>query len=169
MFIFIIFFDDISEIVVVTGMILLVIIYLIIGIYQYSGAKKSNIHKDISKANKTDGFVIGLIQGFAIIPGMSRSGLTISSLLLRGFDKTESLNISFILGIPVTFVTGVAGLIYLTEISFVDILAIIISFVIGYLSIKLFITITSKIEFYSFVIVVGLMILISSGIYLLIA
>ena len=66
-------------------------------------------------------------------------------------------------------VAGVAGLIYLTEISFVDILAIIISFVIGYLSIKLFITITSKIEFYSFVIVVGLMILISSGIYLLIA
>ncbi len=168
LFIFIIFVDDISEIVGVTGMILLGVIYLTGGIYQYFGAKKSNIQKDISKANKKDGFVIGLIQGFAIIPGMSRSGLTISSLLLRGFDKTESLNISFILGIPVTFIAGVTGFIYLTDISFVDILAIIISFVIGYFSIKLFTTITRKIEFYSFVIVVGLMVLISSSIYLLI-
>ena len=99
---------------------------------------------------------------------MSRSGLTISSLLLRGFNKTESLNISFILGIPVTLVAGVIGLIYLTEKSFLDILAIIISFLIGYLSIKFFITITKKVEFYSFVIFLGVMILISSGIYLLI-
>ena len=55
------------------------------------------------------------------------------------------------------------------RITFVHFPLILISFVIGYLSIKLFITITSKIEFYSFVIVVGLMFLISSGIYLLIA
>ena len=73
------------------------------------------------------------------------------------------------MGIPVTFVAGVTGLIYLTEILFIDILAIIISFLIGYISIKFFIAITNKIEFYSFVIAIGIMILISSGIYLLIA
>ena len=60
-------------------------------------------------------------------------------------------------------------MIYLTEILFIDILAIIISFLIGYISIKFFIAITNKIEFYSFVITIGIMILISSGIYLLIA
>ena len=128
-----------------------------------------NINKDISKATNKDGIIIGLIQGFSIIPGMSRSGLTITALLLRGFNKTESLNISFLLGIPVTLVAGVTGLIYLTEILFIDILAIIISFLIGYLSIKFFITIANKIEFYSFVIFLGLMVLVSSGIYLLIA
>jgi len=168
-FIFIIFVDEISEIVGIIGMLVLGGIYLTGGIYQYFGAKKSNIHKDISKANKKDAVIIGLIQGFSIIPGMSRSGLTISSLLLRGFDKTESLNISFILGIPVTFVAGVIGMLYLSNILLIDILAIIISFLIGYISIKFFITITNKIEFYSFVIVVGIMILISSSIYLLIA
>ena len=73
------------------------------------------------------------------------------------------------MGIPVTLVAGVTGLIYLTEILLIDILAIIISFLIGYLSIKFFITITNKIEFYSFVIFLGLMILVSSGMYLLIA
>ena len=168
-FIFIIFVDEISEIVGVIGMIVLGLIYLTGGIYQYFGTKRTNIDKDISKATHKDGIIIGLIQGFSIIPGMSRSGLTISSLLLRGFNKTESLNISFILGIPVTLVAGVIGLIYLTEKSFLDILAIIISFLIGYLSIKFFITITKKVEFYSFVIFLGVMILISSGIYLLIA
>ena len=167
-FIFIIFVDEISEIVGVVGMIVLGLIYLTGGIYQYFGTQRTNIDKDISKATHKDGIIIGLIQGFSIIPGMSRSGLTISSLLLRGFNKTESLNISFILGIPVTLVAGVIGLIYLTEKSFLDILAIIISFLIGYLSIKFFITITKKVEFYSFVIFLGVMILISSGIYLLI-
>ena len=73
------------------------------------------------------------------------------------------------MGIPVTLVAGVTGLIYLTEILFIDILAIIISFLIGYLSIKFFITMANKIEFYSFVIFLGLMVLVSSGIYLLIA
>jgi len=167
-FIFIIFVDEISEMVGVIGMIVLGLIYLTGGIFQYFGAKRLNINKDISKATNKDGIIIGLIQGFSIIPGMSRSGLTITSLLLRGFNKTESLNISFLLGIPVTLVAGVTGLIYLTEILFIDILAIIISFLIGYLSIKFFITITNKIEFYSFVIFLGIMILISSGIYLLI-
>ena len=168
-FIFIIFVDEISEIVGVVGMLVLGVIYLLGGLYQYHGTKKSNIDKDISKVTNKDGVIIGLIQGLSIIPGMSRSGLTISSLLLRGFNKTESLNISFILGIPVTFVAGVTGMIYLSKILLIDILAIIISFLIGYISIKFFITITNKIEFYSFVIVVGIMILISSSIYLLIA
>ena len=168
-FIFIIFVDEISEIVGVIGMIVLGLIYLTGGIFQYFGAKRLNINKDISKATHKDGIIIGLIQGFSIIPGMSRSGLTITSLLLRGFNKTESLNISFLLGIPVTLVAGVTGLIYLTEILLIDILAIIISFLIGYLSIKFFITITNKIKFYSFVIFLGLMILVSSGMYLLIA
>ena len=167
-FIFIIFVDEISEIVGVVGMIVLGLIYLTGGIYQYFGTKRTNIDKDISKATHKDGIIIGLIQGFSIIPGLSRSGLPITSLLLRGFNKTESLNISFILGIRVTLVAVVIGLIYLTEKSFLDILAIIISFLIGYLSIKFFITITKKVEFYSFVIFLGVMILISSGIYLLI-
>ena len=168
-FVFIIFVDEISEIVGVIGMIVLGLIYLTGGVFQYFGSKRLNINKDISKATYKDGIIIGLIQGFSIIPGMSRSGLTITSLLLRGFNKTESLNISFLLGIPVTLVAGVTGLIYLTEILFIDILAIIISFLIGYISIKFFIAITNKIEFYSFVIAIGIMILISSGIYLLIA
>ena len=62
-FIFIIFVDEISEMVGVIGMIVLGLIYLAGGIFQYFGAKRLNINKDISKATNKDGIIIGLIQG----------------------------------------------------------------------------------------------------------
>tara|TARA_B100000579_G_scaffold424395_1_gene428749 strand:+ start:1603 stop:2403 length:801 start_codon:yes stop_codon:yes gene_type:complete len=45
-------------------------------------------------------FYIGVAQAFAIIPGVSRSGATISMALLSGWDKKEAAKFSFLLGIP---------------------------------------------------------------------
>lgn len=50
-----------------------------------------------------DALWVGLAQGFAALPGLSRSGLTISVLLLRGFRETEALRLSFLMSIPVIF------------------------------------------------------------------
>lgn len=50
-----------------------------------------------------DAVWVGLAQGLAALPGLSRSGLTISVLLLRGFRETEALRLSFLLSIPVIF------------------------------------------------------------------
>ncbi len=47
-----------------------------------------------------DSFKIGLGQAFAIIPGVSRSGITISMALLLGWDKKDATKFSFLLGIP---------------------------------------------------------------------
>ncbi|MHA2074816.1 MAG: undecaprenyl-diphosphate phosphatase [Candidatus Hodarchaeales archaeon] len=46
------------------------------------------------------GLIIGLAQGFAALPGISRSGMTITALLLLGFTQRESLKISFIISVP---------------------------------------------------------------------
>lgn len=43
---------------------------------------------------------VGLAQGFAVIPGLSRSGTTIAYLIASGIDRTESVRISFLLSIP---------------------------------------------------------------------
>ena len=43
---------------------------------------------------------IGIAQAFAIIPGVSRSGATISTALLLGWDRKEAAKFSFLLGIP---------------------------------------------------------------------
>lgn len=45
-------------------------------------------------------FLLGIVQGFAVVPGISRSGLTISLLILLGIERTKSTEISFLLAIP---------------------------------------------------------------------
>jgi undecaprenyl-diphosphatase len=50
--------------------------------------------------NIADAFWLGLSQGFAIIPGISRSGITIFSLLVRGVEPEAAFKFSFIAGIP---------------------------------------------------------------------
>ena len=50
-----------------------------------------------------DAFFLGLTQGIAIIPGISRSGITISTLLFRKIDKKTSFRFSFLASIPAVF------------------------------------------------------------------
>lgn len=47
-----------------------------------------------------DALILGITQGIAIIPGISRSGITIASLLFRGIDKETAFNLSFLASIP---------------------------------------------------------------------
>ena len=61
-----------------------------------------------------DAFLLGLGQALALIPGVSRSGSTISTGLARGFDRAEAARYSFILGIPV--IAG-AGLLQFVELA----------------------------------------------------
>jgi undecaprenyl-diphosphatase len=54
-----------------------------------------------------DGIVIGLVQCFSLIPGVSRSGATISAGLLRGIDRVTATRLSFFLAIPALAAAGV--------------------------------------------------------------
>ena len=47
-----------------------------------------------------DALILGITQGIAIVPGISRSGITISTLLFRGMDKNTSFRFSFLASIP---------------------------------------------------------------------
>ena len=59
-------------------------------------------------------FLIGIAQAVAIIPGISRSGMTISCALLLGLDSKQAAKFSFLLAIPVI---GGAGLLMFTDIE----------------------------------------------------
>jgi len=52
------------------------------------------------KATNPDAVVLGLAQSVAIIPGISRSGMTIATLLFRGLDRQASFKLSFLAAIP---------------------------------------------------------------------
>lgn len=61
-------------------------------------AKKT--HKKVSLL---DGFIIGLAQGVAMLPGISRSGATISTSVLLGIDKSKAARFSFLMVVPLIF------------------------------------------------------------------
>lgn len=62
--------------------------------------------RDESTLTVVDALIIGLTQCVALVPGVSRSGATISAALLRGIDRTTATRWSFFLGIPALTLSG---------------------------------------------------------------
>ncbi len=62
--------------------------------------KSKNTNKDVSYKNA---FIIGIAQAIAILPGVSRSGATISTSVLLGNDKSKAARFSFLMVIPLIF------------------------------------------------------------------
>jgi undecaprenyl-diphosphatase len=62
--------------------------------------------RELGELNGRDGFFIGLFQALALIPGVSRSGATISAGLFRGFDRVAAARYSFLLSVPAVVLSG---------------------------------------------------------------
>ncbi len=85
-----------------------------------------------------DGLLLGLAQCIALVPGVSRSGATISAGLLLGIDRVTATRLSFLLGIPALFGAGVLGLSDATNNTtgaVATAVATFVSFIVGYASI----------------------------------
>jgi len=78
--------------------IALVSFFMSIFMYIADSSKKGSIK--LSNHNYSDSFLIGLSQAFAIFPGVSRSGITISTALVSGWERADAAKFSFLLGIP---------------------------------------------------------------------
>ena len=57
-------------------------------------------NKGPKNVSYTNGFIIGICQGIATLPGLSRSGTTIAACLISGFDRRFAVKYSFIMSIP---------------------------------------------------------------------
>ena len=66
--------------------------------YLADSSKKGSIN--LKNHNFSDSILIGFSQAFAILPGVSRSGVTISTALLSGWERRDAAKFSFLLGIP---------------------------------------------------------------------
>jgi undecaprenyl-diphosphatase len=87
----------------------------------------------------TDALVVGLVQCTALIPGVSRSGATISAGLLRGLDRVTATRLSFFLSIPALLAAGLFELKDALGTGGVGVgptaVATVVSFVVAYASI----------------------------------
>jgi undecaprenyl-diphosphatase len=62
--------------------------------------------RELTEMDGRDGLFVGVAQALALIPGVSRSGATISAGLLRGFDRTAAARYSFLLSVPAVVLSG---------------------------------------------------------------
>ncbi|WP_139492335.1 undecaprenyl-diphosphate phosphatase [Brevibacillus dissolubilis] len=56
--------------------------------------------RNFEQINYMDAFIVGTLQGAAILPAISRSGLTIAGALLRGIDRADAARFSFLISLP---------------------------------------------------------------------
>lgn len=62
--------------------------------------------RELVDLDARDGIYIGVAQALALVPGVSRSGATISAGLLRGFDRVAAARYSFLLSVPAVVLSG---------------------------------------------------------------
>ncbi|MCX5726704.1 MAG: undecaprenyl-diphosphate phosphatase [Candidatus Saganbacteria bacterium] len=127
------------ESVLLVGAFLLVTAIIIL-----IGERLSTSKRFASQLNFVDALIIGITQGIAVFPGISRSGACISASLARGFDRKLAARFSFLISIPAILGSGLIELNNLIDIGFrgngfLELAAgFLAAFIFGYLSIKIF-------------------------------
>lgn len=80
---------------------------LIFGIVLYFADQKGTLQKQIPEWNYLEAIKLGLWQVLALIPGTSRSGITITGARLMGYVREDAARISMLMSIPTIFASGV--------------------------------------------------------------
>ena len=120
--------------------------------------KKSAVVKLNREINLNSSIVVGIVQGFAVLPGLSRSGSTISSLILCGNDEDSAAEYSFLLSLPiivggfiVELISGGGEIVSSAIIpAYYYVIAFLTTFVVSIASLKLTIKLLKKNKFIFF-------------------
>jgi undecaprenyl-diphosphatase len=86
-----------------------VVAYALIGwsVVMWAAERTARQDRSEKRLNLTDAVVVGLFQCVSLIPGVSRSGATISAGLFRGLDRVTATRVSFFLSIPALLAAGI--------------------------------------------------------------
>lgn len=113
----------------------------------------------INDVSSADAVLVGFVQGLCILPGLSRSGLTIAVLLVRQIDRRDALVISFLMSIPASIGAGIYILV--TEgivIGGEQMLGALVAFLVGLATIKILLRFSERVSFGLFMALVGIFI-----------
>ncbi|MFB6283428.1 MAG: undecaprenyl-diphosphate phosphatase [Halobacteria archaeon] len=143
---------------------------IITGLIQQRAETHSCDHR--KEPGAIDAVLIGFLQGVAVLPGVSRSGTTVSALLLRDYEASVSLELSFLLSIPAAFGAGVLVVLETGGVPSMDPVvgatAFVVSAGVGYLTIDALVRVVERIRFWLVCLFFGGLAVIGGGIVFLV-
>ena len=104
-----------------------------------------------------DGLLAGVSQGVSVVPGFSRSGLTVATLLWRNFDRREALVVSFLMSVPASI--GAAAYAWASgsfQVSGEALAATATAFVVGLITIHALLAVAERVNFATFLLAGGM-------------
>jgi len=151
--------------------VLISCVLIIFAIFLFIADRNKNLLKDINKITIKDALIIGCFQVFALIPGVSRSGITITAALLLGLKREDSAEFSFLLSVPVILGAFVFKISEVFKVGSGDNILVLLTgfisaFVAGFLAILFLINFVKKNSFLLFVIYRILLGIIIIGLFL---
>jgi len=143
------------------------LLLLITGGLQIRAKKLEN--RGIREIKNKDSILLGFVQALAVLPGLSRSGLTVSALLLRKFNSASALKLSFLMSLPMVLGGNIilnlnnfaptplvsGSRFYIGTFSLELMVGLVFSFIFGLLTISLLLKIARSINFGYFVLFFG--------------
>ena len=141
--------DNSSQILIYTGISYFFLSVLLI----FSERITSKNILSIEEITINQAFMIGIAQAFALMPGISRSGVTLLTAMYLGLKKADAIYYSMLIGIPTIF--GAWSLTFINqsfEVNTNTIIPTIVAFSTGILAIKLLVKFTteSKLQYFGF-------------------
>lgn len=145
--------------------------FIFTGIIIYLSEKIKRKEKIIKEMNIFDSIIIGIAQALAVIPGVSRSGMTISAGLFRGIKKEQAIQFSFLLTIPAILGASLKDIIDITVKSSIEVsldftlilFGMFAAFISGYFAIKFMLGFFTRVKlkgFSYYLITLGMIVLI---------
>jgi undecaprenyl-diphosphatase len=115
---------------------------IVLGLLLLVAERVATHDRPLERITRRDGILIGVAQALALVPGVSRSGSTITAGLFLGFDRTSAARYSFLLSVPAVVLSGLfefASILDGSDERHVGLgalaLATFLAFVVGYASI----------------------------------
>ena len=150
----VLYLTDLSESAGSAAMVVVGVALLFTGVLQV--VRRGPGARDRDDLEVRDLLLAGVSQGLAVIPGLSRSGVTVAALLWRGVDRREALVLSFLMSAPAS--VAAAAYVALTGEFAVTAEALVgaaVAFLTGLLAIKLLVAVAERVNLAAFVIIAG--------------
>lgn len=107
-----------------------------------------------------DGLIVGAIQGLAVLPGLSRSGLTIATFLAQKYSLKNAFYLSFLMSIPIIFLAQIALPIFEREfvVSPTLLVGALTSGLVGFATIRALLQFAQRVNFFKATLILGIMV-----------